>query len=183
MRHLIWLGITLVLFVATLGLTGWSDATDLAHQREWNVVNADASAGELDGIRVRVRDARAAIADNNADQALLLVRLDRQGSSEAASAWVDCRASLQGPGGEVWLPLHTAPASRAIQFLAPDGKDNGTCNSASPGEGGAATSDQIYRLPAAALDHLTLHVSGYGTRPAALSFQLKPTVRIIESGQ
>jgi hypothetical protein len=52
MRHVIWLAVTLVLFVATLGLTGWSDATGLSHQREWKTIRADASGGELKGIRV-----------------------------------------------------------------------------------------------------------------------------------
>ncbi|MBS7544000.1 hypothetical protein [Ancylobacter oerskovii] len=177
MRQIFWLGTTLVFFTATLGLTAWPDLKDLAHQREWRVARVSTAEGELAGIRVEVRDARAAVVESKPDRALLLVRLDLQGPPEAAASWVDCRISLRGADGAVWLPLHSHSTRGAAKILAPDGKDNGTCNTRSVSGDAPATFDQLYRLPSSALDDLTLHVSGYGTRPSALAFDIKPTVR------
>ena len=181
MRRIFWLGATLVLFAATLGLTAWSDFKDLGHQREWDVVAANATEAELAGIRVGVREARAAVVDSKPDRAFLHVRFDLRGSPEAAKSWVDCRASLRGANGETWLPIYDYRIRGAIKILAPDGKDNGNCSTASLSETGPVTFDQIYRLPTSALDNLTLHVSGYGTRPSALAFELRPTVRTFKS--
>lgn len=181
MRQALWLGVTFVLFVATLGLKGWPDFRDLAHQREWDVTSADGAEGALAGVRVGVREARAAVVDSQPDRALLHVRLDLQGAPEAAKSWIDCRASLRGAGGETWLPLQDYSIRDAIRILAPDGKDNGNCSPGTVSEAGPATFDQIYRIPASALDDLTLRVSGYGTRPSALAFEIEPTVRVFRS--
>lgn len=181
MRGTLWLGVTLILFAATLGLTAWPDFRDLSHQREWNVVPADAAEGELAGLRVGVREARAAVVDSRPDRALLHVRFDLQGSPAAATAWVDCRASLRGAGGETWLPLYDYSMRAAIRILAPDGKDNGDCNPGTVSQAGPVIFDQIYRLPVSALGNLTLHLSGYGTRPAALALDIKPMVRTFKS--
>lgn len=181
MRRVLWLGATLVLFTATLGVTAWSDVKDLGHQREWDVVAADAAEAELSGVHVGVREARAAVVDTKADRALLFVRLDLQGSPEAAKSWVDCRASLRGANGETWLPIYDYRIRGAIKMLAPDGKDNGNCSTTAVSETGPASFDQIYRLPTSSLDNLTLHVSGYGTRPSALAFKLRPTIRTLKS--
>lgn len=181
MRRVLWLGATLVLFTATLGVTAWSDVKDLGHQREWDVVAANAAEAELAGVRVGVREARAAVVDTKADRALLFVRLDLQGSPEAAKSWVDCRASLRGANGETWLPLYDYRIRGAIKMLAPDGKDNGNCSTTAVSETGPVSFDQIYRLPTSSLDNLTLHLSGYGTRPSALAFKLRPTIRTLKS--
>jgi hypothetical protein len=181
MRQVFWLGATLILFAATLGLTAWPDYRDLAHQREWNVMRAEAAEGELAGLRVGVREVHAAVVDSRPDRALLHVRFDLQGSPAAAKAWVDCRASLRGEGGETWLPLYDYSIRGAIKILAPDGKDNGDCNPRAVPEAGPVTFDQLYRLPVSALGNLTLYVSGYGTRPAALALEIKPTVRTFKS--
>jgi len=183
MRHVVWLGIALALFVAALGLTGWSDFRDLAHQREWNVAQADAAEGELEGLCVRVMEAQAVVVESRPDRGLLLVRLDLEASPDAAPAWVDCRASIRGENGEIWLPLYGTDVSGAVQLLASDGKDNRPCNLAALAESGRATADQLYRLPRAALDRVTLHVSGYGTRPSALAFEIEPAVRTIQPEQ
>jgi hypothetical protein len=177
MKQTLWLGTTLVLFATMLGLLAWPDLRDLSHQREWNIIRADAAEGELAGLRVGVREVRAAVVDSRPDRALLHVRFELQGMTEAAKSWVDCRASLRGGGGETWLPLHDYRIRDAIKILAPDGKDNGDCNTLAVPEAGSAAFDQIYRLPASALENLTLHVSGSGTRPAALAFKIRPTVR------
>ncbi|WP_152979695.1 hypothetical protein [Mesorhizobium sp. 1M-11] len=181
MRRVIWLGATLVLLATTLGVTAWSDFKDLGHQREWDVVAAQAAEAELAGIRVGVREARAAVVDAKPDRAFLFVRFNLQGSPEAAKSWIDCSASLQGAGGETWLPLYDYRIRGAVKILASDGKDNGNCNPGAVSGTGPVTFDQIYRLPTAALDNLTLHVSGYGTRPSALAFKLKPTIRTFKS--
>jgi len=183
MKHLAWLALTLALFAATLLLTEWSDTRDLSHQREWDVARADGAEGELDGLRFSVREARAVVVASKPDRALVLVRLAVQGSPKAASQWIDCRASLRGKGGETWLPLYTASSSGAIRLMAPDGKDNGTCLVSGVSETGPTLSDHLYRLPSADLDDLTLRVSGYGTRPSALAFPIRPTVRTIKPGQ
>jgi hypothetical protein len=181
MKQMLWLGVTLILFTATLGLTAWPDFQDLAHQREWNVVRAEAAQGELAGVLVSVREARAAVVDSMPDRALLHVRFDLRGSPAAANSWVDCRASLRGEGGETWLPLYDYSMRGAIKILAPDGKDNGDCNPGAVSEAGPVTFDQLYRLPMSALGNLTLRISGYGTRPAALALEVKPTVRTFKS--
>ena len=180
MRHVIWLGIALALFVATLGLSGWSDFRELARQREWNVPQANASEGELEGLRVRVTEAQAVVIESRPDRGLLLVRLDLEASPAAASAWVDCRVSIRGENGEVWLPLHDLEATGVMRLLASDGKDNRPCNPAAVAESGRVTADHLYRLPRAVLNRVTLHVSGYGTRPSALAFEMRPTVRTVK---
>jgi len=177
MTNLRWLAVTVVLFAVASVLVGWSDFKDLAHQREWKAVSVDAAEGELDGIRVGVREVRAAIVDSKPGRALLFVRLDLQGSQENLASWVDCRASLHAEDGRRWLPLYDYSVRSAIQILASDGKDNGNCNPTTITENGPTTFDQIYRLPASVLDNLTLRVSGYGTRPSALAFSIKPEVR------
>lgn len=177
MKNLRWLAVTVVLFVVTFGLTGWSDFKNLGHQREWKAVLVDAAEGELDGIRVGVREMRAAVVDNTADRTLLFVRIDLQGSQKNVASWVDCRASLQASEGRTWLPIYGYSVRDVIQILASDGKDNGNCDPTDVSENSPSTFDQIYRLPTSALDDLTLRVSGYGTRPSALAFPLKPEVR------
>ncbi|MCP8896490.1 hypothetical protein KYK29_16310 [Shinella daejeonensis] len=177
MKNLRWLAVTAVLFTATLCVTGWSVLKDLGHQREWKAVSVSGAEGELDGIRVGVREARAAVVDNKPDRALLFVRIDLQGLQTNAQSWVDCRASLRSSDGQMWLPIYDYSIRGAIRILASDGKDNGDCNPTEVTESSPTTFDQIYRLPASALDDLTLRVSGYGTRPAALAFPLKPEVR------
>jgi hypothetical protein len=181
MRRALWLGATFVLFAATVGLTGWSDFRTFAHQQEWNVVTADSAEGTLAGVRVGVRGAHAAIVDSRPDRAILHVRFDLQGSPEAANSWVDCRASLRGSGGETWLPLNDYSVRGAIKILAPDRRDNGDCNTGAVSGTDPVTFDQIYRVPASVLDDLTLHISGYGTRPSALAFEIEPTVRMFKS--
>lgn len=181
MRRTLWLGATLVLFAATLGLTGWPDFKDLAHQREWNVTRAETAEEALAGVQVSVREAHASVIEGGADRALLHLRVDLQGTPEAAAAWVDCRASLRGADGKTWLPLTSYFIRGAIKILASDGKDNGNCSLAAVSGTGPATFDEIYRIPASALDNLTLHVSGYGTRPAALAFEIEPTVRVFKA--
>lgn len=177
MKNLRWLAATLVLFVITLVLTGWSGFKDLGHQREWRAVSANSAEGELGGVHVGVREVRAAVVDNRPDRALLFVRIDLRGPRSAVESWVDCRASLQAADGQRWLPIHGYSVRGAIQILASDGKDNGNCNPSGVTEDDPASFDQIYRLPTSALDNLTLKVSGYGTRPAALAFSIRPEVR------
>lgn len=183
MRHVLWLGIALALFAVTLVVTGWSDFRDLAHQREWNVVRADAAEGELEGLRVRVTEAQAVVIESRPERGLLFVRLDLEASSETASAWVDCRASIRGENGEIWLPLYDMAVSGVVQLLASDNKDNRPCNLSGLVESGRTTVDQLYRLPRAALDRVTLHISGPGTRPSALAFEISPNVRTIKPEQ
>jgi len=176
MKNLRWLGVTTVLLAVTLVLAGWSDFRDLSHQREWKVTTVNASEGELNGIRVGVREVRASVLDNGSDRALLFVRIDLMGSEAGARSWVDCRPSLQDVNGRMWLPLQGFMRG-AIEILASDGKDHGFCGFEGVNQNNPTTYDQIYRLPRSALDGLSLHVSGYGTRPSALSFPLKPEVR------
>ena len=170
------------LFTAKLdGLRSAGAISYTAHGEE--VARADASEGELEGLRVRVTEAQAVVIESRPDRGLLLVRLDLEASPDAASAWVDCRASIRGENGEVWLPLYDPAVSGAVRLLASDGKDNRPCNVSVLGESGRATADQLYRLPRAALGRVTLHVSGYGTRPSALAFEVRPTVRTIAPEQ
>jgi len=182
MKNLRWFGVTFVLFAVTVVLAGWSDFRDLTHQREWKAISINAAEGELDGIRVGVREVRAAVVDNTPDRALLFVRIDLQKSQTNIKSWVDCRASLQAADGQTWLPLYGYSIRGAIRILASDGKDNGNCDPTDVKENGPITFDQIFRLPTSALDNLTLRVSGYGTRPSALSFPLKPDVRRFKAG-
>ncbi|OQM74178.1 hypothetical protein [Manganibacter manganicus] len=176
MKNLRWLGVTTVLFVVTLVLAGWSDFKELSQQREWNVVRVNADEGELGGIRVGIREIRASVLDNGSDRSLLFVRIALLGSEADARSWGDCLVSVQDTSGRKWLPLYGFIRG-AIEILAPDRKDHGFCGFANINENSPTTYDQIYRLPKSALDNLSLHVSGYGTRPAALSFPLKPEVR------
>ena len=177
MRNLRWFVVTTVLFTVTLGFTGWSGFRNLGQQREWKAVLVDGIAGELDGLRVGIREVRASVIDSVPDRALLFVRIDFQGAQANAQSWGDCRASLHAPDGSTWLPMQSYSIRGAIKILASDGKDNGNCNLTEVTEKGPTAFDQIYRLPISALDDLTLRVSGYGTRPAALAFPLKPEVR------
>ena len=181
MKNLRWLALTCVLFVATLGLTGWSSFTELGHLREWKTVSVESTQGELDGVRVTLREARAAVVEANPDRALLFVRIDLQGPQASLESWLDCRVSLQAADGQRWLPVYGGMIRGAIQILASDEKDHGNCSPANVTGEGATTFDQIYRLPRSALDNLTLKVSGYGTRPSALAFSIKPDVREFKS--
>ncbi len=181
MKTLGWIATTTILLLATLGLTGWSGFKNIGHQREWSAVTVDGAEGELHGVRVGVREARAAVVDSKPDRALLFVRIDLQGPQASIASWVDCRASLRSPDGQTWLPIYDYSIRGAIQILASDGKDNGNCNPVDVTENGPTTFDQIYRLPASALDNLVLNVSGHGTRPAALAFSIKPDVRMFKT--
>ncbi|HWL57650.1 MAG TPA: hypothetical protein VNQ78_13395 [Paracoccus sp. (in: a-proteobacteria)] len=177
MKNLGWLAVTLALFIVTLVLTGWPAFKDLGHQREWKAVAASSTEGELHGIQVGIREVKAAVVDNRPDRALLFLRMELQGPQSAMESWTDCRASLQSASGERWLPIEGYSIRAAIQILASDGKDNGNCSPAGVTGNAPATFDQIYRLPAGELDNLTLKVSGYGTRPEALAFPIRPEVR------
>ncbi len=177
MRDLRWIAVATVLFTVTLGFTGWSGFRNLAQQREWNTILVDGVAGKLEGVRVGVREARASVIDSVPDRALLFVRIDLQGAQASAQSWGDCRVSLHAPDGSTWMPIQSYSIRGAIRILAADGKDNGNCNPTEVTENGPIAFDQIYRLPISALDDLTLRVSGYGTRPAALAFPLRPEVR------
>ena len=154
--------VTTVLFAVTLVLAGWSGFKDLSHQREWKVVPVNAAEGELNGIRVGVREVRASVLDNGSDRSLLFVRIDLQGSEADARSWTDCLVSVQDASGRTWLPLYGFVRG-AIEILASDGKDHGFSGFADVNENSPTTYDQIYRLPKSALDNLSLYVSGYGT--------------------
>ena len=183
MRNLRWLAATFVLFLVTLVLSGGSDFRDLGHVREWKAVPVDAADGELDGIRVGVREVKAAVVDTTPDRALLFVRVALQGPQDSIDRWVDCRVSVQTPDGSMWLPVYGPAVRGVIQTLASDGEDNSNCLVANISEDGPTSFDQLYRLPRSALDNLSLHVSGHGTRPSALSFPLRPEVREFRTSQ
>jgi len=181
MKNLRWSVLAVVLFGATLSLEGWSGLTDLSHQREWKASSVDGDVGELDGVRVAVREVRAAVVDNKPDRGLLFVRVELQGPPASMASWVNCDVSLQASDGRRWLPVYGYAVRGAIKALASDGKDNGNCRLAGVNEKSGTHFDQIYRLPTSVLDDLTVHVSGYGARPAALVFAVKPEVRTFKS--
>lgn len=176
-----WLATTAVLFVATWTITGWSSLMELRHWREWEAVKLEAAEGELDGIRVRVREVTAAVVDNRPERGLVYVRIDVQGAPEKMAAWMVCHITLLSPSGQTWQSLYQHEVRGAIKILAPDGKDNGDCNLSDVNENQPTSFDLIYRLPSAAFDDLTLSVSGYGVRPAALRFPVKPEVRTFKA--
>ena len=178
MKHLRWLLVTATLFALTLVLMGWSDFRELAHQRVWDAVNVDAAEAELAGVRVSVRDTQMAVVKNKPGRGLLYVRIVLQGTTSDISSWMNCRVSLQGPDGQMWMPLTGFDVRGVIKILAPDNDDHGNCNLGMISGQEPAVFDQIYRIPTTDLNKLRLHVSGYKTRPDALSFALKPEVHI-----
>ena len=181
MTNLRWLAITGALFGVTLVVTGWSPFRDLAHQREWQASVVSSSEAELAGIRVGVREVKAAVIDNKPDRGLLFVRIDLQGPKEAMDAWLECRVTLQTPDGRMWQPLSSYEARGAIRMVASDGKSHDSCYPPSVHNDAPTVFDQLYRIPTAVLDELTLHVSGFGTRPEALAFELDPEVRTFKT--
>ena len=181
MKNLRWMIVAAVLFGITLLLQGWTRFSDLTHQREWQAETVETAEGELSGIRVAVREAQAAVVDSKPDRGLLFVRIDLQGAAADIRSWVNCRVSLRASDGRIWMPLTGPEVQGAIQILASDAKDNGRCDLSRVRDQESTVFDQVYRIPTAALEDLTLYVSGYGTRPESLSFVLKPEVRTFKT--
>lgn len=175
-----WGGSVAALAAVLVALEGWPALREVAASREWRPVAASVEGGKLDGLQVAVAAQIAAIAELRPERAAVLVRLDLQVTPEARASWTDCRVSLQSPAGEIWMPLTSASADGAIKAISPDRRNHGACRlySTSEQEGiEAVQADQLFLLPSDRLQGLRLHVSGLGTRPRALSFELTPEVR------
>lgn len=180
MKQSRWLMLAGTLFVALVAVEGWPALRDLNSRFEWRAVDADSDGATLDGVQVRVQTQIAAIAAQRPERAAMLVRLELQVEPEALDAWNDCRVSVHGPGGRIWMPLTNAGVDGAIRLLSEDGKNRGLCRlyGIEPAQDVQTLhADQLFLLPSDELQGLRLHVSGAGTRPHALSFALTPEIR------
>lgn len=170
----------LFLFCTLTVLAAWPGFVDLRRSSEWEVVEAGGRDASLKGVQVRLLAAEGATTEQLPDRAAILVRLETVGDQEANDRWVDCRVSLLGEGGEVWLPLTAGNSDAVVRALSPDGENNRPCRSAyrdNDEAGKPLLSDQLFLVASDRMHGLRLHVSGLGTRPMALSFPLEPRVR------
>lgn len=181
MTRLAWIAITLLLLLATMGLSSHLEIREIMRDREWFLTRTGPEGAELLGVRGEVEAITAIVAQDAPDRALVHVRLGLAGPKEAREAWVDCRVSLRDGQNRVWLPLQAYAADKMIEMLAPDGVNNRLCG---PGLEVAQAdrtivSDQLFLVPAAVTKELTVHVSGFGTRPEALAMKVAPGIRML----
>ena len=175
-----WIATAGILFALIVGIETWPAWQQLNKHHEWHKVEASANTATLNELQVTIEAHTAAIAAQRPERAALLVRLKLHLTPAARQAWTDCQVSLHNETGQIWMPLTSASADGAIKALAPDHKNAGACRLYAQGESEdeeTLYADQLFLLPSNGLQGLQLHVSGLGTRPEALSFELNPEVR------
>jgi len=180
MKQLRWLVSAGALFAVLVAVEGWPALRDLSMNREWRTVEASTNGASMNGLRLNMQTQVAAISAQKPDRAAVFVRLQMLVTPSAREAWKDCRVSLRGPAGQIWMPVTNTSADGAIKLLSPDGKNHGLCRLFSRGEPEdteTIQADQLFLLPTDSMQELRLHVSGIGTRPHTLSFAITPTVR------
>lgn len=175
-----WLASAGLLFAVLVAVESRPALRELSANREWRLIDASPDGASMDGLRLAVQTQVAAIAAPKPDRAALLIRLNMQVTPAARRAWQDCRVSLRGSDGQIWMPVTNASSDGAVKFLSPDGKNFGLCRLYSrDGHEGAETvlADQLFLLPVDSLQGLRLHISGIGTRPRALSMAIAPAIK------
>lgn len=180
MKQLGWLTSASILFAVVVAIEGWPALRDLSSNREWRSIEAPPDGGSMEELQVTVEEQIAAIAAQKPERAAVLIRLKMQVTPAARKAWKDCRVSLRGATGQIWMPLTSASSDGAIKALAPDHKNFGLCRlypRNEPAGNETIHADQLFLLPSGSLEGLRLHVSGMGTRPQALSFVITPAIR------
>lgn len=182
LKHLGWIVLSILFLVASSLISAEVAILDLRKESEWQLKEVDTAGAELDRVTVQVERTRAVATPQRADRALVHVRLSLQGAEDARQAWVDCRLTLHDDQDRKWLPMETENTDGAIKAVAADRMNNGRCNPVpydAPRDGSAILSDQVFLVPVDTLGQLTLHVSGYGTRPRALAIRIEPDLTVL----
>lgn len=182
MKHLGWITLTVFFLVASSVISAQVAIFDLRKEREWKLERVAAPGAELDGVTVRVEATRAVTTLQRPEHALVHVRLSLQGQEDARQAWLNCRLTLHDDRGRVWFPLETGNIDGAIKAIASDGLSNNRCNPTpydAPANDSVILSDQVFLVPANMLAQLSMHVSGYGTRPRALAMPITPVLETV----
>ncbi|MBK4217424.1 hypothetical protein JJJ17_15960 [Paracoccus caeni] len=183
MRHLLWIILALLLLSATALIAAKTSLLDLRRDREWRPTEIATDSGLLDGVEVRLQSTRAVTTPAQEGRALLHLRLAVTGPLQAREGWINCRVTLTDPQGRVWAPVETELTDGAVRTLAADGQNNGRCNPLpydAPGDGEAILSDSVFVVPVEVLTQLRLNVSGFGTRPRALSMPIRPALMTLQ---
>jgi len=179
MKLLPWLS-ACILFAVLVAVESWPALRDLSMNREWRTVAVSTNSASMKGMQLKVETQLAAISAQKPDRAAVFVRLQMLVTPAVRDEWKDCRVSLHGSAGRVWMPVTNASADGAIKLLSPDGKNHGMCRLFSrtgPDDTETVQADQLFLVPTDSMRDLRLHVSGAGTRPHALSFAIAPAVR------
>ncbi len=176
-RRLRWLALAalVVLVPCTMAATGWRDAQELLHAREWRPVDvAVAQAVDYDGATVRLAsvDVLPFAAGLPADRTFVRTRLSLVPGASGAP-WSDCTLKLVDSTGRSWAAIDTVP-DLLQRALAKPGEPAGVAcdglavSAARPGVPLAI--DGYYLVPRAVAAQLRLTVSTRGGRPHSLRF-------------
>lgn len=183
MKKLGWIVLALLFLLVNSVVSARVAIHDLSKDREWELELISGREGVLDGVTVQLVTTKAVTTAIKADRALVHVRLSLQGPKSALSAWINCRLVLRDSQNRVWAPMENKNTDGAVKILASDRHNNGRCNPTpydQPADDRAAFSDQVFLVPVETLQDLVLHVSGYGTRPRALAFAVRPALTTLK---
>ncbi|MBB5885612.1 MULTISPECIES: hypothetical protein [unclassified Xanthomonas] len=176
-RRMRWLALAalVVLVPCTMAATGWRDARELLHAREWRPVDvAMAQSVVYDGAAVRLAsvDVLPFEAGLPADRTFVRTRLTLVPGASGAQ-WSDCTLKLVDGSGRSWSAIDTVP-DLLQRTLAKPGEPPGVAcdglavSTAKPGVPLAI--DGYYLVPRAVAAQLQLAVSTHGGRPHYLRF-------------
>ncbi|MDQ1093040.1 hypothetical protein QE400_002453 [Xanthomonas sacchari] len=176
-RRMRWLALAalVVLVPCTMAATGWRDAVELLHAREWRPVDvATAQAADYDGATVRLAsvDVLPLVAGLPADRTFVRTRLSLVPGASGAQ-WSDCRLTLVDGSGRSWAAIDTVPDLLQRALARPGEPPGVACDglavsAAKPGVPLAI--DGYYLVPRAVAAQLQLTVSTRGGRPHFLRF-------------
>ncbi|WP_420009738.1 hypothetical protein [Xanthomonas sacchari] len=176
-RRMRWLALAalLVLLPCTMAATGWRDARELLHAREWRPVEvAMTQTTEYDGAAVRLVSVDVLPFEPGlpADRTFVRTRLWLVPGA-AGAQWSDCTLKLVDGTGRSWAAIDTVP-DLLQRALAKPGEPPGVAcdglavSAAKPGVPLAI--DGYYLAPRAVAAQLHLTVSTRGGRPRYLRF-------------
>lgn len=180
MKQLGWITLTLVFLCLSVLLTAWPDLRQLWIGRNWQVSAVEAESGELAGVTVSVDAARAMVLTSRPDRAVLYLRMGLQGDREVLRDWLACDLGLTDDQGRIWRPLANIAGTEIIGLLGDPGDTDNNCDQSrvmAPEDGSTSMSVQAFLVPVEVLDQLRLRISGFATRPAALSLPVRPVLR------